>query len=130
MMKENERPFFLVHRKRNLLVANFFASKEFLFFYILHLLDKKECYGDEIAKKLAKLIDEKWKPNPGFIYPALKKMSFHGLIDGQWFIENSRPKFIYYLTEKGREVYNAIYPLWKENLGEFIKLLSRVEKEV
>ena len=52
-----------------------------LSFQILWLLSKKPMHGEQIAKELEKRRGD--KPKAGTIYPALKDLKMHGLIDGK-----------------------------------------------
>jgi len=106
----------------------FFGSKEFLYFYILRLVYKDELYGEEIAKKLEELTKSMWEPNPGFIYPMLKKLSKNGLIKGEWTVGNSKhPRLVYRITEEGEEYYKKLEQEWKKDLKEFIEILKSLE---
>lgn len=113
---------------KNLFVTSFFGSKEFLYFYILRLVYKDELYGEEIAKKLEELTKSMWEPNPGFIYPMLKKLSKNGLIKGEWTVGNSKhPRLVYRITEEGEEYYKKLEREWKKDLKEFIEILKSLE---
>lgn len=129
-MRDKERCFNFKDEHRNFFVSNFFGSKEFLVFYILHILNEKDYYGEEIGKKISELLEGLWTPNPGFIYPLLKKMSMFGLIDGSWTLEASHPRLIYKITENGRLFYSSLYEKWKSKLNDFVKILEKVDKEV
>jgi len=113
---------------KNLFVTSFFGSKEFLYFYILRLVYKDELYGEEIAKKLEELTKSMWEPNPGFIYPMLKKLSKNGLIKGEWTVGNSKhPRLVYKITEEGKEYYKKLEQEWIKDLKEFIEILQLLE---
>ena len=66
-----------------------------LSFTILWLLSKRSMYGQELATEIGKRRGE--KPNPGTIYPALKDLASHGLIEARIEGRNS----VYRLTEEG-----------------------------
>lgn len=79
-----------------------------LSFLILFLLSKKRMNGQEIAVELGKRKGE--KPNPGTIYPALKKLRQKGLI-----VEKNEGKSITYgLSKAGKsELKEAICKFFK-----------------
>src|SRR5207247_3142378 len=66
-----------------------------LSFTILWLLSKRSMYGQELATEIGKRRGE--KPNPGTIYPALKDLASHGLIEAR--IEGRSS--VYQLTKEG-----------------------------
>jgi len=114
---------------KNLFITSFFGSKEFLYFYILHLLFEKEMYGEEISKAISNLLQGHWYPNPGFIYPVLKKLSMSGYIKGSWVIgESKHPRLVYMITTKGKEEYKVLKSEWKESLKEFIEVLKLLDE--
>ena len=123
MRKKNSRK-----DSKNLFVTSFFGSKEFLYFYILRLVYKDELYGEEIAKKLEELTESMWEPNPGFIYPMLKKLSKNGFIEGEWTVGDSKhPRLVYKITEEGKEYYKRLEQEWIKDLREFIEILQLLE---
>ncbi len=124
MRKKNSRK-----DSKNLFVTSFFGSKEFLYFYILRLFYKDELYGEEIAKKLEELTESMWEPNPGFIYPMLKKLSKNGFIEGEWTVGDSKhPRLVYKITEEGKEYYKKLEQEWIKDLREFIEILQLLEE--
>ncbi len=116
--------------RKNSFITNFFGSKEFLYFYILHLLNTKSMYGEEISKTISSLINGYWYPNPGFIYPMLKKLGYFGYIKGQWVAgESKHPRLVYEITEEGRLHYTSLKEDWFDGLKEFILILKALNKE-
>ena len=72
-----------------------------LSFTILWLLSKRSMYGQELATEIGKRRGE--KPNPGTIYPALKDLASHGLIEAR--IEGRSS--VYQLTKEGAVLRDA-----------------------
>jgi len=66
-----------------------------LSFTILWLLSRRSMYGQELATEIGKRRGD--KPNPGTIYPALKDLASHGLIEARIEGRNS----VYRLTKEG-----------------------------
>ncbi|BAL81692.1 PadR family transcriptional regulator [Caldisericum exile] len=115
---------------KNLFITSFFGSKEFLYFYILHLLSERDMYGEEISKAILIVSRGTWYPNPGFIYPVLKKLSVSGYIKGDWVIgESKHPRLVYKITEKGKTYYRTLRKDWKEGIKEFIEILRLIDEE-
>lgn len=117
-------------KKRNLFIASFFGAREFLSFYILHLLLEKNCYGEGISKCVSRLLQGLWKPNPGFIYPILKRLERHNFIKGSWLYEGNHPRYVYEITDRGKKQYNELYKSFSTKLDEFIKVVESVKQEV
>jgi DNA-binding PadR family transcriptional regulator len=68
-----------------------------LSFLILWLLSKRDMYGQEIAKELAKRKGE--KPNPGTLYPALRDLERRGLVRSS----RQERRTVYRLTKEGKD---------------------------
>ncbi len=120
----------LYGNERNGFVASLFGATGFLSFYILHLLNEKPLYGEEIRNLINETTNELWKPNPGFIYPVLKEMRKEKLIKGEWNLEGSHPRKIYEITEKGKSQYMKIYKLIKIKLGDLKYITEKIQREV
>jgi len=71
-----------------------------LSFMLLFLLSKKEMSGQELADELEKRKGD--RPSPGTIYPALKQLREHGLINERKDGKNIR----YVLTDSGKKGFN------------------------
>ncbi|MGB9694701.1 MAG: PadR family transcriptional regulator [Caldisericaceae bacterium] len=129
-MEEEKNIFGFCNQKRNFFVATFFGAREFITFYILHLLTEKKMYGEEISNKIRDLLSNLWDPNPGFIYPVLKKLERYGLIKGVWVHEESHPRYVYQITDKGMEKYDSLYSNFGSKLDEFVKVINNVKEEI
>ena len=67
-----------------------------LSFLMLYLVGQRPSSGQDLAQELGKR--KGTRPKPGTIYPALKKMSAAGLIEGK----REGRAIVYSLTEKGK----------------------------
>ncbi len=65
---------------------------------ILLLLDERPMHGYEIIDELETRSDGAWRPSPGSIYPALRRMEARGLVAGE---DDDNGKRIYSITEDG-----------------------------
>ncbi|MEL6982724.1 MAG: PadR family transcriptional regulator [Actinomycetota bacterium] len=65
---------------------------------ILLLLDEQPMHGYEIIEELENRSDGAWRPSPGSIYPALRRMEGRGLVTGE---DGDDGKRIYSITEDG-----------------------------
>ena len=57
-------------------------------------------HGYEVIDELDQRSDGNWRPSPGSIYPALRRMEDKGIVSGA---EDGDGKRIYTLTDEGRE---------------------------
>jgi len=68
---------------------------------VLKLLREKRMFGAEIEREIIRRFDLKLPP--GLIYVLLKKFEEKGLVKSEWQTEESPPKKVYSLTEKGEK---------------------------
>ncbi len=66
----------------------------------LELLAEKPRHGYEIIAELEERSGGAWRPSPGSIYPALKRLAMKGLVEAQ---EGDDGKRVFSITEAGRE---------------------------
>jgi len=86
-----------------------------LSFQILYLLSKRPMHGEELAKEMEKRRGE--KPKAGTIYPALKELSAHGLIDGK----KSGKTVTYSLTSDGKQALKRSMRYFVRCFGDMLK---------
>jgi DNA-binding PadR family transcriptional regulator len=66
---------------------------------VLTLLDERPMHGYELITELEDRSEGRWRPSPGAMYPALKKMVMHDLVTA----EDVDGKRQFTLTDAGRE---------------------------
>ncbi|MBI4744860.1 MAG: helix-turn-helix transcriptional regulator [Actinobacteria bacterium] len=79
-------------------------TKSFLPFCALFYLNQEPRYGNELLNWL-KQHSSLWSASPGTMYPLLKQMEKDNLIEGHWEPGVKRPRYIYSITEKGRDKF-------------------------
>jgi DNA-binding PadR family transcriptional regulator len=90
---------------------------------ILWLLVKKSMYGQELANEIGKRKGA--KPNPGTIYPALKKLKKRGLIES-----NKKGKVTtYHITEAGKKGFQLAYEYFFRAFGEIFQEQNQIKNE-
>ncbi len=114
----------------NIFISSMFTTTGFLSFYILYLLQKKDYFGQEIINEISERTENCWLPNPGVIYPLLKEMKDDGLIEGKWVTEGIHPRFVYHITDKGKEQYDKLYRVIKIKFTEFRYITDKISKEL
>ncbi len=122
--------FDFCNKKKNFFVASVLGARQFITFYVLHLVYDKPMYGEAISKDVANLLLNLWKPSPSFMYPILKKLERNGLIKGKWDYSEAHPRYIYEITEKGKSEYLKYKEVFKDRLEELVNVLEKVRKEV
>lgn len=66
----------------------------------LLLLSEQPRHGYEIIAELEERSGGAWRPSPGSIYPALKRLSVKGLVEAE---EGEEGKRVFSITDAGRE---------------------------
>jgi PadR family transcriptional regulator PadR len=92
--------------------------------FILHFLNEKSCYGNELIDKIEQSLNHKWKPSPGMIYPLLRDMEDDLLIEGWWDEPDKKTKRHYKITDIGIKHYEKIKYLYKPLLEESLSILN------
>ncbi len=91
-----------------------------LSFLVLWLLNKRDMYGDEIARELGKMKGE--KPTPGTIYPALKQLKHRGAIESK----KEGRRVVYSLTKRGekglKEAMEYFFSVFGDVIEDYKKL--------
>jgi DNA-binding PadR family transcriptional regulator len=101
-------------------MSRFLELKGFLSFLILHELGKKSRCGDDLAKRIGRR--KGTTLTPGTIYPALKELRAHQLIE---YTQFGRKK-MYVLTPAGEKELKALY---KEFSRYFYGLKALIHRE-
>ncbi len=104
-------------------------TKSFLPFCALFLLNQNPKYGNELLVWL-KQHSILWSASPGTVYPLLKQMEKDNLVEGHWGPGLKRPRYIYSITEKGRERFekdsSSILPQIKSAIKQLQSLISEI----
>ncbi len=98
--------------------------------YVLHLLEEKPRYGNDIMREIEGRTQGRWGPNPGAIYPMLTMMEKSGFIDGKWEDPEKRTRRIYSITPAGREELERLKEVIRPKLEEAIHVLSQLYDEL
>lgn len=97
---------------------------------VLHLLEKRPHYGNEIMKEIQERTQGRWVSNPGVIYPMLSFMEGHGLVEGEWEDETRRTRRFYRLTARGGEESARLKEVMKPRLMEASEILQSLLDEL
>ncbi len=95
----------------------------FLSFFTLWLLNQKPRSGKEIAEEIGKRKGE--CPKSGTIYPALKGLKEHGLIQGK----RDGKEIVYSLTPEGRQSYENAFNFFVKAYGEIVQGHEAAQKK-
>ena len=91
---------------------------------IMALIDKKEMYGYEIAKRLRALTSEILSVEEGTLYPLLRRLEKKGWVQGSWVIIEGRPRKYYKLTEQGKIALEKMKFHWNLLVKEVNKIIE------
>lgn len=90
---------------------------------VLSQLRKPE-YGYSLVQKL----EGKNTPiEAGTLYPLLRRLEKQNLLKSEWDTSESRPRKFYVLSDKGKEVYQALKKEWK-SLSEQLEVLLKEDE--
>ncbi len=106
------------------------STTAFARLYILHLLNEKSFYGNEIIDEIGNRMNHYWEPSPGMIYPMLRKLEADGYIEGWWEEPDRRSRKHYKLTPQGFEYYKKIKLLYKDDLVDSLNMLNLIKKDI
>jgi len=77
-------------------------TKGLLDLIVLQLLDSQPMHGYQIITKIRKSFGVYFGPST--IYPLLASLEKNGHVESQWNMESERPRKVYELTSKGKNV--------------------------
>jgi len=105
------------------------APRGFLVHYILFRIALKPAHGYELIQDIEEGTRGAWRPGAGSIYPLLKKLASHGLIEPAKNLETGQ--IVYQVTEKGklhvqkaREVFSESSEKWVTMRRIFVQMLE------
>lgn len=107
-----------------------FTRSGLLPLYTMHLLQKRNMYGNEIISEIEKRTFSCWSPNPGAIYPLLKELEEEKFVKGHWDTEKEHPRKIYEITKKGKEEYKILRVIFKKQLFKAAEVLEKIFVEI
>lgn len=92
---------------------------------VLALLNRKDCYGFELASAVSDYINIA----EGTVYPLLKRLKDDKLVDS-YLIESSEgpPRKYYRLTDAGKQEYQELLQQWQELTAGVLRLIEGSEK--
>ncbi|NMC45259.1 MAG: helix-turn-helix transcriptional regulator [Chloroflexi bacterium] len=84
----------------------------------------QEQYGYSLIKDLN---EKGFEIGQDTLYPLLRRLEEQQLLDSQWRVEDPRPRRYYRLSDKGREVYEALIQSWQAQIEIIRRLLDETE---
>ncbi len=106
------------------------STTQFTKLFILHLLNEKSYYGNEIIDEIRSRLKDNWAPSPGMIYPMLRELEAEEYIYGWWREPDKRSIRSYRITDSGIEHYNRIKLLYQPSLKDALKMLECIMTEL
>lgn len=94
------------------------ANKKFFWkaeMFVLHILEKQDCYGYEIIKIIEKKSDGEYVLKEPTLYSILKRLEKELYILSYWGDETNGGRRKYYsLTKEGKTYYKDLVTRWKK----------------
>lgn len=106
------------------------GTTTFVKLYILHLLNEKHYYGNELKDEISKRVDYKWSPSPGMIYPLLRELEASSFIEGWWEEPTKRSIRRYKITDAGIKHYNVIVLNHRSSFDDSLTIIKNVLKDI
>ena len=106
------------------------STTQFTKLFILHLLNEKSYYGNEIIDEIKRRLKDNWAPSPGMIYPMLRELEADEYVHGCWREPDKRSIRSYRITDKGIEHYKKIILLYQPALKEALTMIECIMKEL
>jgi len=82
---------------------------------------KEEQYGYAVMKLLAQ---RGLNVDQGTLYPLLRRLESHGLLESSWRLEDARPRRYYVISEEGRRVLPRLKEEWSKIINALEPLLA------
>ena len=93
-------------------------------FYILLALTKEPMSGYELTRNILNITKSRLEVRTGTMYPTLKKLLEHKLIEQINENSQERNKKIYQLTEEGKKILQHEVDMLKEKLEEVNSIIN------
>ena len=106
------------------------GTTTFVRIYILHLLNEKHYYGNELKDEISKRVDYKWSPSPGMIYPLLRELESSSYIEGWWEEPTKRSIRRYKITDSGIKYYNNIVLKHRSSFDNSLTIIKKVLQDI
>ena len=116
--------------ERNRQFPSKISTTSFVKLYILHLLNEKSYYGNEIIEEIKIRLNYKWEPSPGMVYPLLRELEGEGYIIGWWDEPDKRSIRRYKLTDEGYRHYQVILLQYKPAFEDSLNIVENVLKDI
>ncbi|NBI07926.1 PadR family transcriptional regulator [Senegalia massiliensis] len=117
-------------KTRNRQFPSKLSTTQFVKLYILHLLNEKSYYGNEIIDEIKRRLKNNWEPSPGMIYPLLRDLEEKNQISGWWEEPDKRSIRHYKLTDEGYKHYNKIKLLYKDSLIDSLTIIESALSDI
>ena len=130
MFKKKSLQPWLEHSKLNPFVKIILARSGLLPLYVLHLLQTKDMFGNEIMNEIEKRTHFAWSHNPGAVYPLLKEFEKEKLVECSWDLEEKHPRKIYIITEKGKKEYEIVRKILKNKIKRSLSIFNEMFNDI
>ncbi len=130
VFKKKSFRMWIEHSNTNPFVKIILARSGLLPLYVLHLLQSKEMFGNEIMGEIEERTHSACGPNPGAIYPLLKELEKEKFVECRWDTEKERPIKIYKITEKGKKEYEVLKKILKNKFKKSLSIFNEIYDDI
>jgi PadR family transcriptional regulator, regulatory protein PadR len=97
---------------------------------VLHYISQGPCYGNQLMERIAALTEGVLNVNPNTMYPLLRQLEEHGLIEGEWEHPERRTRRFYTLTTAGKREYKRLVEEVRPFLDSVQTSIDEIVREV
>jgi PadR family transcriptional regulator, regulatory protein PadR len=97
---------------------------------VLHYISQGPAYGNQLMERIAALTEGVLQVNPNTMYPLLRDLEGHGLIEGSWEHPDRRSRRYYSITAAGAREYEALLEEVLPFLGALARSLDGIFGEI
>jgi len=104
--------------------------REVLPLLVLHLIADAPSYGNQLMERIAGMTEGVLTVNPNTMYPLLRRLEEHELIEGRWEHPERRSRRYYSMTDAGREEYQRLVTEVRPFLESVARSIEEIVGEV
>ena len=130
MFKKRYFQMWVEHSNTNPFVKIILARSGLLPLYVLHLLQSKEMFGNEIINEIKTRTHSTYSPNPGTVYPLLKELEKEKFVECKWNLKKEHPRKNYIITEKGKKEYKILKKILKNKVKKSLTIFNEIYNDI
>ena len=97
---------------------------------VLHLIAREPAYGNRLIEEIEQMTEGVISANPNTIYPLLRDLESHGMIEGSWEHPDKRTRRYYAITPAGRREYRRLRGELEPFLDSVVRSVTLIKQAV